>query len=218
MNLRRRHVHIVRIWGRAMLSQREQFKGNFLVVFLHPRESDSPQLYREEAHAYQQYLIEQKTIHDGFPNFTYNSLGSYMEQKTPDDYIDDPSLLALHLAIQRNGNSITLNFKSKVCKGQAPRMEGKEYILMMWLTENDVLEFQYDSGAPGGYDWHFNHSYLFRKALNGLWGEDYVPGHDYSCTATIPENVNADKSQIVVMVLDKKTHETVAAGEYPLGI
>ena len=231
---------------RSLQDAQNRYPGHYIIVTLHPDPDYSPQLFNQEAQIYQSYMIEQHTIHPGFPNNIFNSLGSYMEPLPVDQLIAQPSILAIEttvnghqlpLANQNNpdyqtnpdhqkvssenmtsngGEKLKINVSTAICKGQQHRIANREFDILLWITENDVIAFQTDNGHTGGYDYYFHHSHLFRGTLNGIWGAKHIPGTSYSHTATVPANVDIAKSQLVVLILDTKTKETIAAAEYSL--
>ena len=201
---------------RSLEEKQKQYPGHYIIIALHSDLSYSPDLYQSEAEAYHKNMIAEGTLHEGFPNNIFNSLGSYMEEMDIDKYINSPSLFKLDGSVRMEGRKLTADLKADICKGQSSRFQGKECIVMLWLTENGVIAKQSDTSAPGGWNMKYNHKFLFRKSLNGLWGESYVPGEVYTFSVLLPENVVVDNSQIVMLILDKKTKETLAAAEYPL--
>ena len=201
---------------RTLEERQKEYPGHYIIITLHSSQYNSPDLYQGEAEAYHKNMIAEGTLQAGYPNNIFNSLGSYMTTKDVKEYINSPSLFQLDGLVQMEGNQLTASLKAVVCKGQSHRLQGKDCIVMFWLTENGVIAKQYDTDTPGGWNMQYNHKFLFRKALNGLWGEAYLPGETYTFSTSLPEGVVADNSQVVMLILDKTTKETLAAAEYPL--
>ncbi len=203
---------------RQLLTNKKKYPNNFILVALHSRKKDSPHIYQEEAKKYHKYLLDVKTFgQDGFPAFTYNSLGTHKDDRGLKEMVDTPSALQLNSDFKCNNNEIDITFKGVLCAEQENRIKDKKFTTLMWITESDVIAMQADNTAKGGWNMKYKHEYLFRGSLNGLWGVDYKIGDTYKLKTQLPNtNIKVENAYLVVMVLNKETKEVIAAKEYPL--
>ena len=199
----------------------EYGSDSFFLIALHSDYSYSPFLYSSEAQKYEENLIAAGSMHHGFPNNIYNSLGNFKLSLKLDELRVTPSMFKITSSGKRIGNHVSVQFKAEVCEGQQNRIQNRSFIILVWLTENNLISYQSDMAFPSGMNVKHVHHSVFRKSLNGLWGNAYKPGTLFTSESEITSDglampITLAHAQIICILLDSSTKEVVAASEIEL--
>ncbi len=119
-------------------------------------------------------------------------------------------LVDLHKSVAGEEFSVTVNLE--------PR-EGFNFpvSLQMWLVESGIVGAQ---NSHHGYITDYVHNHVFRKCLNGLWGDELgvvAEATEREYKFTVPAEYVANNCSVVAVLINTDTKEVVQAAEIALG-
>ena len=201
--------------SRALKEAEEKYgRDNYIITALHSLESFSllpsqhVSLFNEEAKEYAASI----EVHDGLPQLVYNTLGPTVSDHLLDEMFEEDDLLECTGTVGYNAqNELVFDIRTRLRSNQKDSVKGKEFDILLWALENDIVALQDDNGR-----WTYPaHQHVFRGSINGTWGESFRLGTSYQKAWPVPASVSVlDNSEVVVFFLDHKTKTILDAGRF----
>ncbi|MDY5857731.1 MAG: hypothetical protein SPK09_00670 [Porphyromonas sp.] len=195
---------------KGLEAEQQELGDKRVLISMHPFSYYSPELQTQRAREYASFGNV-----SGVPNLRFNNATGNLPFGRWREILEEPDIIDQSVEHRLEGESVRLSIKAKLRPELAEQWRTRQFNILVWVVEDDVLATQVDSNnnVVAGY----RHQHLFRGILGeNLWGDNFSFDSGFSMLQRLPTLNDKRKAKLVVLFVDRDTKEALDVSEYAL--
>lgn len=161
----------------------------------------------EETRAYDKHIVVPY-----FPTLVVNNDASLKNPSLPYPAIESAIAKKAPLKSEFSAkligdNNVELSFRSVAVTGESQLSNHPKVNVLFWVTQNNMRGYQ------SGLNKEILHQHIFRGSMNGIWGESYTLGDNYTRRLALPRvsKLVPKDCEVIAIILDAQTRVFIDA-------